>query len=393
MPSKSLGLVMIVRDEAANLKQSLEPVVSFFDEAVVVDTGSSDETASLAAAMGARVHHFAWVDDFSAARNYSIAMASADWLFWLDGDNAITPEDVKHLREHVPERGEAILWALEQVVPSGETLWQKRCFPRVEGVRFTGRVHEQLSHPAGWRTILTPVTVRHWGYADPEAVRRKALYYHELLARCLADDPDDFYAKFQAARCLLNMRRTRQASEILETVACDQRARRLNRPLWLSAHHLWAKALQDLGEADRAAGILNGLLTREPESGLCHLARGRLAYAQGDWALAAKHLQRFLDLGPGLALIDMNPVKNQVLANYFLGKSLERTGRADRAIEAMQRVLMLEPDNVAAATDLARLLLGVGRSDEARRYLQQILEQRPRDRAALRLLAGLDEAA
>jgi glycosyltransferase involved in cell wall biosynthesis len=39
------------------------------DEMVVLDTGSTDDSVARARAAGARVAHFTWVDDFSAARN------------------------------------------------------------------------------------------------------------------------------------------------------------------------------------------------------------------------------------------------------------------------------------------------------------------------------------
>ena len=44
----SISLCMIVRDEEANLPRSLAPIAAYFDEVVVVDTGSKDGTVSLA---------------------------------------------------------------------------------------------------------------------------------------------------------------------------------------------------------------------------------------------------------------------------------------------------------------------------------------------------------
>ena len=75
-----LSLVMIVRDEAANLKRCLTSVSDLADEMVVVDTGSTDDTAAIAQAMGARVQNHEWKDDFSEARNASLELARGRWV-------------------------------------------------------------------------------------------------------------------------------------------------------------------------------------------------------------------------------------------------------------------------------------------------------------------------
>ena len=65
----SVSLCMIVKDEETTLADCLESVRGVVDEMVVLDTGSRDRTIEIAAAAGAKVHHFAWCDDFAMARN------------------------------------------------------------------------------------------------------------------------------------------------------------------------------------------------------------------------------------------------------------------------------------------------------------------------------------
>ena len=62
---------MIARNEAANIARCLRSVAPIADEMIVVDTGSTDETAALARECGAAVFPFVWCDDFAAARNAS----------------------------------------------------------------------------------------------------------------------------------------------------------------------------------------------------------------------------------------------------------------------------------------------------------------------------------
>jgi hypothetical protein len=101
IPHPKLSLCMIVRDNAKTLPARLESIRPWVDEMIVVDTGSVDETPRIVESSGAKLFHFHWCDDFSAARNESLRHATGDWLFWMDSDDTITPECGRGLRELV----------------------------------------------------------------------------------------------------------------------------------------------------------------------------------------------------------------------------------------------------------------------------------------------------
>ncbi len=86
----SLSLAMIVKNEERVLGRILSQVADLCDELVVVDTGSTDGTVALAQSLGAKVFHFDWIDDFSAARNEAFSHCTGDWILWLDADDLIT---------------------------------------------------------------------------------------------------------------------------------------------------------------------------------------------------------------------------------------------------------------------------------------------------------------
>lgn len=392
MPEASLGLIMIVRNEAGNLGRSLAPVASCFDEVVAIDTGSLDETAYICKSLGARVYDFPWQDDFAAARNLSIEKASADWLFWLDGDNAITPEMVADLRRRLPQ-GPAVLWALEQLEPSGGQLWQKRCFPRRPEAYFKGKVHEQLAHPPDWPSIVTAVKVRHWGYADHLHAQTKGRYYLTLLNQMVEDDPNDYYARFQLARTLINLRDFSASLEHLTAVIQSSQAQHGNPQIWAHAHFYLAQVYERLAKPKQAEQKLEYLLHEQPGNGLGHYHRGRLAYGFDEWEVAAKNFTQALKLGLDKPFIDMDPDKTMFLAEYYLGRSYERMGRIDEALAALERAARRQPHNPAPRTDLARMLLAQGQNSQARAYLKQSLELRPGDRMAMRLWAQTEATA
>jgi glycosyltransferase involved in cell wall biosynthesis len=90
---------MIVKNEEETLGRCLESVQDIVDEIIIVDTGSQDRTKEIALRYKARIFDFQWIDDFSAARNYSFDQATMDYILWLDADDVILPEDKARLLE------------------------------------------------------------------------------------------------------------------------------------------------------------------------------------------------------------------------------------------------------------------------------------------------------
>lgn len=86
-----LSLCMIVKNEEDVIERCLKSAKAFSDEIIIVDTGSTDKTKILAAKYTSKIYDFKWIDDFSAARNFSFSKASGDYIMWLDADDIITP--------------------------------------------------------------------------------------------------------------------------------------------------------------------------------------------------------------------------------------------------------------------------------------------------------------
>ena len=81
---------MITLNAAAQLPDCLASV-AFADEVVVVDSGSSDDTAQVAARYGARVIVKEWLG-FGRQKQFAVEQASHDWVLCLDADERVSPE-------------------------------------------------------------------------------------------------------------------------------------------------------------------------------------------------------------------------------------------------------------------------------------------------------------
>lgn len=176
---------MIVRNEELNIRNALSWGRGHVDEQIVVDTGSTDQTVSIAEEMGAKVFHFKWVDDFSAAKNYAISKCTGDWICFLDADEYFGEEDAERLRETLSvidkktllihgkrRRVDALMTPLVNLTATNDVLnrvFQIRLFRRSERIRYNGKIHEKLMAQGGGdlvgEKLENMLTVFHTGYA------------------------------------------------------------------------------------------------------------------------------------------------------------------------------------------------------------------------------------
>lgn len=95
----SISLCIIVKNEEKVLKRCLTSAKDIVDEIIIIDTGSTDKTKEIANEFTDKVYDFEWIDDFSAARNYSFSKATKDYILWLDADDVILNNDKEQFLE------------------------------------------------------------------------------------------------------------------------------------------------------------------------------------------------------------------------------------------------------------------------------------------------------
>lgn len=197
----TIGLCMIVRDEAAIVGRCLASVRGLIDTWVICDTGSTDATPEVIRAelegIPGTLHHRPW-QDFGHNRSelMSLARGSADWLLLLDADQEVRqveflpPLDSGAVDAYRLRHAGGIEYDISRLV-RGDLPW-----------RFEGRTHEYLTcDDRATTSVLLPAwEIVHHG--DGSSRSRKFERDRELLAATLEERPDDARTIFYMAQTL-----------------------------------------------------------------------------------------------------------------------------------------------------------------------------------------------
>jgi glycosyltransferase involved in cell wall biosynthesis len=90
MPATPLSACLITWNEADRIEGAIRSL-SFCDEVVVVDSGSTDGTVAVAEALGARVLHRPF-DGYRAQKDHAVRACAHDWVLCLDADERVDAE-------------------------------------------------------------------------------------------------------------------------------------------------------------------------------------------------------------------------------------------------------------------------------------------------------------
>jgi glycosyltransferase involved in cell wall biosynthesis len=90
MDKHKISVSIITLNEEDNIRAACESV-SWADEIVVVDSGSTDRTKEIATQCGARVLDHSW-PGFAAQKQFAAERTTHEWLFSLDADEVVSKE-------------------------------------------------------------------------------------------------------------------------------------------------------------------------------------------------------------------------------------------------------------------------------------------------------------
>ena len=377
-----LSLCMIVRDEAEDLPACLACVRPLVDEMVVVDTGSTDDTVSIARQYGANIHHFPWIDDFSAARNESIQYANGRYILWLDADDRIEPPDIEKLgilKNGLPsdaDKAFALQIRCRNSFGEGVVYYQLRIFPNIEGIGFEGAVHEEITpslQDHGIHIVKKEIVVVHTGYTDTDALYEKAKRNLRILSRNGSDGKATPETHARLAQCYFGIR---DYQACIKHLAKARSVGGTTAPFYKKSYATLADSYLQLGQGEAAVELLHQALIEYPDSWYIHYLIGATRVLTGNTAHAVPHLETALRAP---RKVEDFPVLSDIEARilYYLGRCHEDKELLVDAVNAYEKSLAMAPHDFDVLRAYGFAAARLGKIDQALEAFQTAKTKTP----------------
>ena len=160
----SISVALIAKNEESCIEKCLNSFKEIADEIIVVDTGSTDRTKDIARKYTDKVYDFKWIDDFSAARNFSFEKCTCTHIFWVDSDDQIYPEDIAKVKALDLSDKDIVIcnyeYAHDEFGKSICTVPRERILRRSLNLRWHEPIHEYLNLDG--QIFLSDISTHHF---------------------------------------------------------------------------------------------------------------------------------------------------------------------------------------------------------------------------------------
>ena len=145
MKSVRLSAIILAKNSEDLLPDCIRSI-SFCDEIIVVDTGSTDGTVTVAKQLDATVVHGA-ASNFSENRNLGMRQASGEWILYVDTDERVDMDLQESIKQAVQENSCAAYKLKRKNFYFGKHAWSKieyleRLFKKSQLREWYGALHE-----------------------------------------------------------------------------------------------------------------------------------------------------------------------------------------------------------------------------------------------------------
>ncbi|MCR8635029.1 glycosyltransferase [Paenibacillus radicis (ex Xue et al. 2023)] len=345
MDKPLISLCMIVKNEEDCIAQCLLSARTAADELIVMDTGSTDQTVEIAKRTGAAVHIREWKNDFAAARNESINLASGEWILVLDADEILEEGHGALLREVIANSPDAdgffvriVNFIGTEAQHAGSSVSASlRLFRNKQAYRYEGRIHEQIVQPIlsanpAAKLLYSNIQLNHGGYL-PEVVQKKNKVQRnmDLLLQELENTDSESFHRYNLGVEYMRAGDYTLAQEqfCLSRTVTDWRKTSFGHVVVLRE----VNCLQALGRWEEAADLCRVAASDLNNYPDLFFTLGRIHYHLRQWEQAEEAFHKALEIGESPPQYTSVSGVGTYSASFHLGKTREQLGDYDGAVQ------------------------------------------------------------
>lgn len=306
-----ISLCMIVKNEEKYIKMCLENAMKLADEAVIVDTGSTDKTKEIIKDFDSNIKiiDYKWENDFSKARNISIENASGDWILILDADEKLLCDATK-VREILKDaKIDGYKIPLYNIMDASMILYSAvytKIFRNKKEYRYSGSIHEQINVPDmqedGFLLDDKICKIIHYGYLVSVVKKRNKTDRNlKILKRQLKEKPNEPFVYYNMGVSYEVAGDYKKALQYF--FKCNELARKKD-PTGITLYEIdmakrMAEALVKIEEYDACIEMIDNLLKDDCYKGFVDLEyiKGFCYYLKKDYKKAIKVFKECIDMG------------------------------------------------------------------------------------------------
>lgn len=186
--------IVITKDEEKMVEDCLKSL-DFVDEIILVDTGNTDKTNSIAKKQGARIVKFIGSGSFPDWRNKGMKEAKGEWVVYLDADERIPKPLKDEILSKIKSNEDNInAFAIprtnfifgKEFKHSGQYPdYQKRLFKKLEFIKWSGDVHEEPEFKGKLSHLKNPL--QHFKNMTLTEMVEKTNRWSEIEAKLMFD--------------------------------------------------------------------------------------------------------------------------------------------------------------------------------------------------------------
>lgn len=382
-----LSACLIIKNEEHWLDQCLNSLFNVADEIIIVDTGSTDKSMSIAEKYNCKIFYFKWTGNFSEARNFAISKASGEWIISIDADETLVKaNDLKAFLKNIPLTVGGVLIERENQFKDLQTekflveiRSNLRIFRKNNTIFWSRPVHEHISFSirnSALEIISSPFKILHHltSLTENELFIKQRKYFSILEED--KDHRNELYNAFFKAQTHLILKDPTSAKRILEELLINDPVGNL---LFLALNQYVIICLT-LNDLTAAKENLNLSIEHFPNQSFGYYLMAQLLFKENNFVEAMNFENKWIISGDKISTRanlegDMYLAIEQ--AAEFTGICCIRSGQFEKALEKLSPGLTDNPFASGCYLRAGQVYFMMGNNMESKAHAKKAVELNP----------------